>query len=87
MGWLAACGETTQDLLDNAFKGLKACPDVDFLTYITGLENAHKDGTAIMIADLWMEHTSNCCRKHMVTSSDKWKEKKHPTTELLAKGT
>ena len=45
---LAACGEITNDLIVNLFKGYHAMQDQAFLDYLCMIENAHKDGTAIM---------------------------------------
>ena len=84
MDGLVARGQTTQDLLVNLFKGYKACTDVDFLNYITGLENSHEDGTADMTSDVLMERTSNYYKKRLVSPTNKWEEKKDPAAELLA---
>ena len=73
---LAARGETTQDLLVNAFKGYKTCTDVDFLAYITAIENAHEDGTDIMTLILLMERTSNYYKKRLVVPDNKWESKR-----------
>jgi len=81
---LTARGHTTQDLLVNLFKGYKACTDVEFLHYITGLENSHEDGTATLTSDQLMERTSNYYKKRLVSTINKWEEKKDPSAELLA---
>ena len=45
---LAACSETTNDLIVNLFKGYRAMKDQVFLDYLQMIENAHEDGTATM---------------------------------------
>jgi len=84
MDGLAACGETTQDLLVNLFKGCKMCTDADFLSCITGLENQHEDGTSLLTSDLLVERTSNFCKKHLISTTNKWEECQNPSQELLA---
>ena len=76
--------ENVLQFLVNLFKGYKACTDVEFLTYITGQENSHEDGTATLTSDVLMERTSNYYKKWMVSQTNKWEEKKDPSAELLA---
>ena len=81
---LKARGETTEDLLINYIKGLKACPDVAFKTYITAQENGHEDGTATLTPDLLMERACNYYKKRLNSPTDKWDSKLDPEAALLA---
>jgi len=83
MDGLAARGETTQDVLVNLLKGYKACVDVEFLEYIRAIENAHEDGSATVTYEELMEKTSNYYKKRLVSTTNKWEEKKDPSAELL----
>jgi hypothetical protein len=81
---LRARRETSQDLLVNLFKAYKCCKDPKFLDYVTGIENAHDDGTAPMTADRIMIRTNNYYRKRIETPTEPWEGSDQTQNELQA---
>lgn len=49
---LLARGETTNDLMVNVFRGLKACSDANFVRYITRKEDDYNEGQDITVDEL-----------------------------------
>jgi hypothetical protein len=66
---LAACGQTTNDLLIHLFTGYKAASDKEFVKYIKEKESLYEEGTDIG-ADALMEMAAN--KYKVLVIKDEW---------------
>ena len=79
---LTACGEITNDLTINLFNGYRAMKDQAFLDYLRMIENAHKDGTAIIEPPTLMLKTANFYKNKLTRK--KWEQMSPHKKEVLA---
>ena len=79
---LTACGEITNDLIVNLFKGYRAMKDQAFLDYLRMIENAHENGTTIMDHPTLMLKTANFYKNKLTCKE--WEQMSPHEKEVLA---